>query len=97
MATLTIRNLDSQVEELLRVRAARNGRSIEAEAHAILTEMVGPSPREMRNLAEAIGHRFAPLDGVELELHPPVAIEQQRDRAYEIMKRRYNALRELAR
>ncbi|WP_425350204.1 FitA-like ribbon-helix-helix domain-containing protein [Methylobacterium platani] len=35
MATLTIRNLDTHVEESLRMRAARNGRSIEAEARAI--------------------------------------------------------------
>jgi antitoxin FitA len=97
MVTLTIRNLDSQVEESLRVRATRNGRSVEAEARAILSETVASPPRETINLAEAIRRRFAPLGGVELEPHPPVVIEQQRYRAYEIMKRRRKALRELAR
>lgn len=74
MATLTIRNLDTQVEESLRVRAARNGRSIEAEARAILAETVVSPPRETIDLAEAIRRRFAPLGGVELEPHPPVVI-----------------------
>ena len=95
MATLTIRNLDIQVEEALRLRAARNGRSIEAEARAILAETVVSPPRETIDLAEAIRRRFAPLGGAELEPHPPVVIKQQRDKAQEIMKRRRYALREL--
>lgn len=74
MVTLTIRTLDSQVEESLRMRATRNGRSVEAEARAILSETVAPPPRETVNLAEAIRRRVAPLGGVELEPHPPVAI-----------------------
>ena len=41
MATLTIRNVDATVKEQLRVRAARNGRSMEAELRAIVTEAVG--------------------------------------------------------
>jgi len=36
MATLTIRNLPDRVRDELRVRAARNGRSMEAEARAVL-------------------------------------------------------------
>lgn len=39
MATLTIRNLPEEVRERLRVRAARRGRSMEAEVRAILTEV----------------------------------------------------------
>ena len=38
MATLTIRNFDAAVKERLRVRAARHGRSMEAEARTILSE-----------------------------------------------------------
>ena len=38
MATLTIRNLPDDVRERLRVRAAQAGRSMEAEARAILGE-----------------------------------------------------------
>jgi len=37
---ITIRDLDGQVKQKLRVRAAVNGRSMEAEARAILTAIV---------------------------------------------------------
>ena len=38
MSTLTIRNLDEDVKARLRVRAAENGRSMEAEVRAILRD-----------------------------------------------------------
>jgi plasmid stability protein len=38
MATITVRNLDEAVQRAIRARAAENGRSMEAEARAILTE-----------------------------------------------------------
>ncbi len=41
MAALTIRNLDDSVKAKLRVRAAHNGRSMEAEVRAILSDAVG--------------------------------------------------------
>ena len=53
MAMITIRNLDAEVKRGLQVRAAMNGRSMEAEARAILAvivryvpvaEMPGPEP-----------------------------------------------------
>ena len=67
MASITIRNLDDGVKTRLRVRAAQNGRSMEAEARSILREAVerGAGPQ---NLAQAIRARFAPLGGVELEI-----------------------------
>ena len=37
MATLNIRNLPDEVHRKLRIRAAEHGRSMEAEARAILT------------------------------------------------------------
>jgi plasmid stability protein len=40
MATITVRNLDDEVQMLLKQRAAANNRSMEAEARAILTETV---------------------------------------------------------
>jgi phosphopantothenoylcysteine decarboxylase/phosphopantothenate--cysteine ligase len=40
MAMITIRDLDDEVKRGLRVRAAMNGRSMEAEARAILTAIV---------------------------------------------------------
>ncbi len=38
MATLNIRGLSDEVHQRLRLRAARNGRSMEAEARGILAE-----------------------------------------------------------
>ena len=43
MAILNIRNLPDDVHARLRVRAAENGRSMEAEARAILMDACGPS------------------------------------------------------
>jgi plasmid stability protein len=75
MATLTIRDVDATVKERLRIRAARHGRSMEAELRSILSEvLVRDEDRPQPNLAEAIRRRFAPLGGVELEPHPPVPI-----------------------
>jgi antitoxin FitA len=71
MATLTIRNIDVEVKQRLRVRAARHGRSMEAEARSIISEAVtGNRAQPEPNLAEAIRRRFAPLGGVDLELPP---------------------------
>ena len=65
MSTLTIRNIDTAVKERLRVRAARNGRSMEAEVRAILAEAAGTEAASQVNLAEAIRRRFAPFGGVD--------------------------------
>ena len=40
MATITVRNLDEDVQHRLKERAAKNHRSMEAEARAILSEAV---------------------------------------------------------
>jgi len=76
MTTLTIRNVDPALKEELRVRAARHGRSMEAELRQILKEALGgEKPRAEPNLAEAIRRRFLPLGGAdELEPHPPVPV-----------------------
>lgn len=71
MASLNIRQLDPALKERLRVRAAHNGRSMEAEARAILKEALSPDePASGAALVESIRRRFAPLGGVELELPP---------------------------
>ena len=74
MSTLTIRNIDPGVKERLRVRAALNGRSMEAELRAIVIEAVDRDRVREPNLAEAIQRRLAPFGGVELAPHPPVPI-----------------------
>src|ERR1700731_4831087 len=59
MTTLTIRNVDAAMKERLRVRAARNGRSMEAELRQILSDTLAPDSGREPNLAEAIRRRFA--------------------------------------
>ena len=65
MATLTVRNLPDEVRDGLRVRAARNGRSMEAEARAVLSEAIGAKPRmskeDYRAVIEKIAGRDAPV------------------------------------
>ena len=54
VAMITIRNLDAEVKRSLQVRAAMNGRSMEAEARAILTAIVRYVPvAEMPGLKPA--------------------------------------------
>jgi antitoxin FitA len=69
MATLTIRNLDEGVKARLRVRAAHNGRSMEAEARAILGAALA-EPTAHRGLGCRIHQRFADLDEVDIVLPP---------------------------
>jgi antitoxin FitA len=69
MAAVSIRGLDNQVRDRLRIRAARHGRSMEAEVRAILIQAVSePDPSE--NLFSALLQRFGDLGGVELEVPP---------------------------
>lgn len=66
MAAVSVRNLDDEVKERLRVRAAEHGRSLEAEIRAILTEAVQDS--EEHHLGRAVVAAFDGVGGVELEL-----------------------------
>ncbi len=70
MTTLSVRNVDPTLKERLRVRAALNGRSMEAELRHIISDALGSDRSQEANLAEAIRRRFAPLGGVDLEQHP---------------------------
>jgi plasmid stability protein len=74
--TLTIRNVDVELRERLRVRAAGHGQSMEAELRAILRETLSHEKAGEPNLGEIIRRRFAPFGGVKLKSHPPVAIGQ---------------------
>lgn len=67
VAAVSIRDLDDDVRERLRVRAARRGRSMEAEMRAILTDAVS-EPSSSEGLFTALLDRFAELGGVELTL-----------------------------
>jgi plasmid stability protein len=74
MSTLTIRNIEPSVKERLRVRAARSGRSMEAELRHIIADALGGERGREPNLAVAIRRRFEPFGGVDLELPPPVPV-----------------------
>jgi len=72
VSAVSIRNLDARVKERLRVRAARHGRSMEAEMRAILTDAVS-EPEEDRGLFQALLDRFGELGGVDLDIPARVA------------------------
>lgn len=67
MAAVSTRNLDDDVKERLRVRAASHGRSMEAEIRAILVEAV-TEPDDQPGMLVTLMQRFADLGGVELDL-----------------------------
>ncbi len=68
MASLTIRNLDNNLKLQLRQRAARHGRSMEAEVRAILSQTLNVQAGE-QNLAATIHRRFESL-GTDLPIPP---------------------------
>lgn len=68
MAALSIRGLDDSVKEKLRLRAARHGRSMEAEIRLILTVAAAEDERPRNDLFSALHERFTRLGGAELEL-----------------------------
>lgn len=69
MASLSIRNLDDGVRERLRVRAARNGRSMEAEIRIILVDAVS-EPGTSPGLFTELTDRFREVGGIDLDLPP---------------------------
>ncbi len=64
MTTLTITQLDERTYARLRMRAARHGRSVEAEVRAILDAAVA-GPEE--NFLLALGAAVAEVGGVDLQ------------------------------
>ena len=67
MAAISIRNLDDDIKNRLRVRAARHGRSMESEIRLILTRAVN-EPDRPEGLVTTLVDRFAAIGGVELDL-----------------------------
>lgn len=74
MASITIRNLEESTKRKLKVRAARNGHSMEKEVREIIKSALRQQnldwPRTGAELAESIHRRFARLGGLELEPLP---------------------------
>ncbi len=70
MASITIRRLPENTKRRLRLRAARNGRSMEQEARELLETALAQTDRKPENLGETIHRRFAALGGVDLKIPP---------------------------
>jgi len=68
MASITIRKLPETTKRRLRIRAARNGRSMEQEARELLETGLARADAEPENLGEAIRKIFAPFGGVDLQI-----------------------------
>ena len=66
MAAVSIRNLDDDIKERLRMRAASHGRSMESEIRAILVDAVTEND-ERRGMLVTLMDRFGDLGGVDLE------------------------------
>jgi len=72
MPSVTVRNVPDEVHRAIRVRAARHGRSIEAEMRDILESAVKPQGRvKLGSLLASIGRKvkltdeeFAAFEGV---------------------------------
>jgi len=67
MATLTIRDFDDELKAELRVRAAKNGRSMEAEVRAVLRSVLA-GPGSQTGLGSRISRRFVDVDDARLPL-----------------------------
>src|SRR4249919_2606014 len=63
MASLTVRQLDDRLKKQLRLRAARNGRSVEDEVRHILREVAGGSGAQTRAPVATAGASAVPSTG----------------------------------
>ncbi|MCW5714590.1 MAG: plasmid stabilization protein [Bauldia sp.] len=72
MASLTVRGLDDDTKQRLRVRAATKGVSLEEEVRRILREAVNENaePKTWEQFFGEIDAVFEEVEGVDLELPP---------------------------
>jgi len=68
MSSIIIRNLEPNVKNRLRMRAARHGRSMEEEARDILRAALAEKTNRSANLFEAIRRRIGSLGGVKIDI-----------------------------
>ena len=76
MASITIRDLDPELKERLRIRAAQHGRSMEEEARVILKTVIAGATASPKRLGDSIRQRFQAIGGVDLELPPRERVRQ---------------------
>ena len=65
MSTLTIRNIDTDIKDKLRLAAAAHGRSMEEEVRTILRTVLS-QPAAATGLGSRLNARFAAIGGVDL-------------------------------
>ena len=70
MSSLLIRQIDDETKRRLRMRAAKQGHSMEEEAREILHRALAADKLESEHFVDAIRRRIAPLGGVELPVSP---------------------------
>jgi len=70
MASMTIRDLDDRLKRRLRIQAARNNRSMEEEARAILRAALSADAGSAKSLYKSIRARIEPLGGIDLAIAP---------------------------
>jgi plasmid stability protein len=69
MASLTIRNIDDELKQRLRLQAARHGASMEQEVRDILRRAI-EAPQDGSSFAQKIQQRFAGLNAENLPIPP---------------------------
>jgi antitoxin FitA len=65
MSTLTIRNIETEIKDKLRLAAAANGRSMEEEVRTILRSVLS-QPAAATGLGSRLHARFASIGGADL-------------------------------
>ncbi len=70
MVSITVRNLDDELEKRLRDRARVHGRTMEEEVGNILRKALRESQAPPEKLGTALHELFKPLGGVELDIPP---------------------------
>jgi len=79
MASITIRNLDDDLKQRLRVRSAQNSRSMEDGVRDILRTALSLENPQPPDFAMAIRRRFAESRHTALSIAPRVAVREPPD------------------
>lgn len=61
MTTITVRKLNPEVHDQIRIHAAKHGRSVEAEVRSILATYVRQHQSSPKDIAKRIHQRFAKI------------------------------------
>jgi len=79
MSSILIRQLDDETKRRLRMRAARQGHSMEQEAREILRRSLASEALQGLHFVDEIRRRIAPLGGVDLPVIPRGPIPEPPD------------------